>query len=77
VALSLDDYYQDQLGTGGRRVATQLAAQLAVPAPYDLSDVDLRTYRQLEVRWRDWDQVVAACRRLAHGMLDRLAAEAS
>ena len=71
----LDEYYEDQQGAGGRRIATQLARQLAEPAPYDLSDVDLRTYRRLDERWRDWDAVAAACASLAAGMLTGLTAE--
>lgn len=72
VALSLDDYYEDQIGPGGSRVATQLAKQLAEPAPYDLSDVDLLHYRKLEPRWRDWHSVVAATRALAASILERV-----
>ncbi len=68
--LSLDDYYADQIGPGGKRVATQLARQLAEPAPYDLSEIDLDHYRRLDPRWRDWDNVVAATRRLAADVLD-------
>lgn len=75
VAAGIDAYYEDQAGPGGRRVATQLAKQLADPAPYDLSDVDLRRYRRLEARWQDWDAVAAACAALAGGMLDVVAAE--
>lgn len=74
--LDLDAYYDDQLGSGGRRIATQLAKQLAEPLPYDLSDVDLRTYRRLDPRWREWDAVAAACSELASCMLSRLASEA-
>jgi hypothetical protein len=73
VALSLDEYYQDQIGVGGRRVATQLAKQLAEPAPYDLDRVDLPHYRALEPRWQDWGAVVAACRALSAEMLDLMA----
>lgn len=73
VLVGLDEYYADQTGPDGRRVATQLAKQLAEPTPYDLSDVDLRRYRKLEKRWRDWDEVVRACRGLAARMLDTLA----
>jgi hypothetical protein len=73
--LELDAYYDDQQGSGGRRIATQLARQLAEPAPYDLSDVDLQTYRRLEPRWRDWSEVTAACSALAAGMLTLLARE--
>jgi hypothetical protein len=70
VLRELDDYYEDQQGGGGRRVATQLAKQLSSPLPYDLSDVDLRRYRKLDRRWRDWGDVERACRRLAIGVLD-------
>jgi hypothetical protein len=72
VILGMDDYYEDQVGPGGRRVATQLAKQLADPAPYDLSDVDLAHYRKLDARWRDWGNVVDATRRLAVEVLDRM-----
>ena len=75
-ALSLDEYYEDQQGPGGMRVATQLAKQLAEPLPYDLDEVDLRHYRKLAARWREWDAVVAACRSLAGGMLDGMARKA-
>jgi hypothetical protein len=75
VALGLDEYYEDQRGTGGRRIATQLARQLAEPAPYDLSGLDLRTYRRLDERWRDWGAVASACGSLAAGMLTVLSRE--
>lgn len=73
VVLELDDYYEDQVGAGGRRVATQLARQLAEPAPYDLSEVDLSAYRRLEPRWREWNAVRDACGGLAAAMLTALA----
>lgn len=76
VALEVDDYYQDQVGAGGRRAATQLARQLAEPAPYDFSEVDLRSYRRLDPRWRDWSAVTTACGALAATMLTALAEEA-
>jgi len=75
VLISIDDYYADQIGPGGMRVATQLAKQLAEPAPYDLSELDLEHYRRLDSRWRDWKQVEAACHRLASEILDIVAAE--
>ena len=71
VAVGLDDYYADQLGPGGQRVATQLAKQLAEPIPYDLEEVDLTHYRQLDPRWRSWEAVVGAARVLAAEILDR------
>jgi hypothetical protein len=75
VLLELDTFYEDQAGAGGRRIATQLAKQLADPAPYDLSDVDLLTYRALLPRWRDWAKVEEACGELARRMLDALAGD--
>jgi hypothetical protein len=77
VLVELDEYYEDQQGAGGRRVATQLAKQLADPAPYDLSEVDLRHYRELAPRWRRWDAVRDACRDLAVRMVETLDETAS
>ncbi len=71
VVLSLDDYYADQQGAGGRRIATQAAKQLAEPRPDDLDRVDLRFYRKLDRRWQDWGAVADACRRVAVRVLDR------
>lgn len=72
VMVSMDDYYEDQVGPGGRRVATQLVKQLADPAPYDVSEVDLAHYRKLEGRWRDWGNVVHQAQRLASEVLELL-----
>jgi len=77
VVASIDDYYADQLGPGGRRVATQVAKQLAEPLPDDLSDVDLASYRKLSRRWQDWGGVADLCRRVAVRVLDQLAGESS
>lgn len=76
VALELDDYYEDQIGAGGRRVATQLARQLAEPEPYDLAQVDLHSYRRLDPRWQEWSAVRTACGALSAAMLTALADEA-
>lgn len=71
--IELDEYYEDQIGPDGRRIATQLVKQLAEPAPYDLDDVDLVRYRRLVPRWQVWDRVVDDSRALAGAVLDRLA----
>lgn len=71
VVATMDDYYADQLGPIGRRVATQVAKQLAQPRPDDLSDVDLACYRKLDRRWQDWGAVRDVCRRVAVRVLDR------
>jgi len=77
VILALDDYYADQIGPDGRRIATQVVKQLAEPRPGDLSEMDLGAYRGLAPRWQQWDAVAAACRRVALRALDLLTEEAS
>ena len=72
VVLAMDDYYADQQGAGGVRIATQVTKQLAEPKPDDLAEVDLRFYRQLDRRWQDWGAVSAACRRIAVRVLEAL-----
>lgn len=71
--IAMDDYYADQIGPGGRRIATQVARQLAEPNPDDLSSVDLTSYRKLDRRWQNWQTVADWCRRIAVGVLDRVA----
>ena len=73
--LRMDEYYEDQIGPGGSRVCTQVVKQLADPAPYDLSEVDLRHYRRLDPSLRVWEKVVAASRALAMDVLDLVAGE--
>lgn len=73
VVLSLDEYYADQLGSDGRRVATQAAKQLAEPRPDDLTEVDLAAYRELAPRWQDWGVVTEVCRGVAARVLERAA----
>jgi len=75
VVLSIDEFYSDQIGSEGRRIATQVAKQLADPRPDDLSEVDLRSYRRLDRRWHDWSSVADACRRVAVRVLDGLIEE--
>lgn len=73
VVLSMDDYYADQQGAGGRRIAAQVAKQLAEPLPADLDRIDLRFYRRLDRRWQDWGAVADACKRIAVRVLERAA----
>lgn len=75
VVATIDDYYVDQQGPGGRRVSTQVVRQLAEPNPGDLSEVDLATYRRLDRRWHDWGAVQHVCRSVAARVLDRFATE--
>jgi hypothetical protein len=75
VVADMDDYYADQIGVGGMRIATQVARQLAEPMPDDLDDVDLTVYRNLHRRLHDWGAVEDACRRVAVAVLDQVAGE--
>ena len=75
VVAGMDRHYADQVGPDGRRVAAQVARQLAEPRPDDLGEVDLRSYRRLERRWHDWQTVVDGCRRVAVRVLDVLVEE--
>lgn len=75
VVIGMDDYYVDQRGSGGRRIATQVAKQLAEPAPYDLSEIDLRHYRDLLPRWQEWPEVATVCRQVAIAMLAEAASQ--
>jgi hypothetical protein len=72
VALAMDEYYENQQGAGGRRIATQVARQLAQPRPDDLSEIDLRAYRRLDARWQDWQRVADTCEAVAARMLDQI-----
>ena len=71
-AATLDDYYADQQGPDGRRIATQVAKQLTEPLPHDLSSIDLVSYRELDRRWQDWGAVRDRCQRVAVRVLDLL-----
>ena len=73
VVLGVDAYYADQIGSGGKRVAKQLAEL----KPHDLSEIDLRSYRSLDARWHDWGAVSDVCRGVAVRALDRVVEESS
>jgi hypothetical protein len=75
VVTEMDDYYADQRGVGGSRIASQLAKQLAEPGPYDLSELDLRHYRGLLPRWQEWGEVATVCRQIAAAVLDQAGQE--
>ena len=76
LVLSLDEYYEDQVGADGLRISTQLVKQLSDPRPYDLSTVELANYRELDERWRRWDNVAAAAKSLALDVMDLVSKQA-
>jgi len=50
----------------------QLQIQLAQPLPYDLEEHNLDEYKNLDLRWRDWRNVKAACVNYATLIFDRI-----
>jgi len=71
----LDRCYRDVYRADTQRdvsVALQLARQLAEPAPYDLDNTDLSSYKRLEPRWQDWAAVRGQLRQLAVALTEAL-----
>jgi hypothetical protein len=69
VLAHIDQYYTDQRGPGAEGVATQLARQLAAPRPADHRTIrQLSSYKDLDARWADWENVTGVCRSLATEM---------
>lgn len=50
----------------------QLQIQLANPLPYDLDEVGLAEYKNLDQRWHEWRTVKAVCVRCAALIFDRI-----
>ena len=50
----------------------QLQIQLANPLPYDLEELNLAEYRNLDPRWQNWETVKSACVRYAVLIFDRI-----
>ena len=50
----------------------QLQIQLAQPLPYDLEEHNLDEYKNLDQRWRNWQNVKAACVDCATLIFDRI-----
>jgi hypothetical protein len=50
----------------------QLQIQLAQPLPYDLEELTLAEYKNLDLRWHDWQTVRAACAHCAMLVFDHI-----
>jgi hypothetical protein len=57
----------------GESPLVQLQTQLSSPQPYDLDEVKLAEYKQLEARWHRWEIVAVQCGRVAVKLLETLA----
>ncbi len=70
VLRQIDRYYSDQRGPEAAGVATQLARQLADPRPADSRTIrQLGSYKGLDERWTDWENVTGVCRSVALDMV--------
>ena len=50
----------------------QLQIQLANPLPYDLEELGLAEYKNLDPHWQNWETVKAACAGFATLIFDRI-----
>ncbi|MBV6392720.1 MAG: hypothetical protein KPEEDBHJ_01945 [Anaerolineales bacterium] len=50
----------------------QLQIQLANPLPYDLEELNLAEYKNLDARWQNWQAVKTACANCAMLIFDRI-----
>lgn len=64
-----DRLYQQ---SNGESPLQQLQIQLANAMPYDLEQTELPEYKNLNVRWHDWQTVQTVCRHLATVIFDRV-----
>lgn len=68
---SFDKLYHQE---NGESALQQLQVQLANAVPYDLDDVlpQLPEYKNLALKWHDWDVVKAACAHISTVIFDRV-----
>ena len=50
----------------------RLQVQLANAMPYDLEDTQLSEYKNLDLRWHDWNVVKMECAKLSTVIFDRV-----
>jgi hypothetical protein len=69
VIAGIDPYYDD-VNAGPEAVVTQVVRQLADPRPRDQrTTTELSTYKGLEARWHDWDEVRRTLRAVAEAVI--------
>lgn len=64
-----DDLYPQ---TSGESALQQLQVQLANALPFDLEELELAEYKNLDPKWHNWDVVKATCSHLATVIFDRV-----
>jgi hypothetical protein len=71
-SLKLSDPRYGELQT--HSVGLEIAKALVEPAPYDLDEVDLTSYKGLKPPWNDWDKVAMICLRFGLLLAEALVA---
>jgi hypothetical protein len=66
----LDELYPQP---NGESALQQLQIQLANPMPFDLEQMNLSEYKNLDPRWHDWNRVKEHSVRIAKAVFDRTA----
>lgn len=56
----------------GESALQQLQIQLAQPLPFDLEELNLDEYKNLDPRWHDWQNVRVTCIQYANLIFDRI-----
>ncbi len=72
VALALQSFDRLYLQASGESPLQQLQVQLANAVPYDLEEMELSEYKNLDARWHQWSAVKAACSHIATVIFDRV-----
>lgn len=72
VALALQSFDRLYPQANGESPLQQLLVQLANAVPYDLEEIELSEYKNLDPRWHDWEVVRTSCSRFATVIFDRV-----
>lgn len=72
VALALQAFDRLCPQENGESPLQQLQIQLANALPYDLEEIELSEYKNLDSRWHHWHAVKSACSHLATVIFDRV-----
>jgi len=70
VALALQSFDRLYQQSSGESPLQQLQVQLANAMPYDLEEIELKEYKNLDPRWHDWQAVKSACSHLSTVIFD-------
>jgi hypothetical protein len=74
VARAMESFDRLYPQPSGESPLQQLQVQLANPMPYDLKDITLSEYKNLDPKWHEWNRVAATAAHLGGVIFDRAAA---